>query len=388
MAISGSNINFYLPTHWLHGIGYAQKVGQVLKDRNASRPLVLTDTLLVKLGVLDPVLQALKDAGITYVVCDKVTAEPSVLAFDALVRELDLKQFDSIVAVGGGSVIDVAKGLAVVAKFGGSIRDYAGKDKMPASPDWINVTIPTTAGTGSEVSDGGVFIDAEYNTKFIMMSKRVCATVALTDPLMTVTGPPKITAYSGVDALVHASESYVSRYADETSRLFSRRAIELISRYLPVAYADGQNLEARNAMQIGSTMAMIAGSNVYCGLCHSLAMPLCGTYHMPHGQACGMSLPFVLKYNAVAATESVRGVLSAMGFWDAFLPEQAAFDAGYQKVEEFLNSLGISTALSDFGFDEAHLVDIATSTLESIQCPPNPRTPTHAEIMELVKSFA
>lgn len=388
MDIAGSTVNFSLPTHWMHGMGYAKKVGKVLKSRNASRPLVLTDALLVKLGILDPVFQSLKDASISYVVCDKVTTEPSVRMFDQLVQELDLKQFDSVVAVGGGSVIDVAKGLAVFAKFGGSIRDYAGKDKMPSPPDWINVTIPTTAGTGSEVSDGGVFIDEEYNTKFIMMSKRVCATVALTDPTMTVTGPPKITAYSGVDALVHASESYMSRYADEASRLFSRRAIELIAKYLPVAYADGQNLEARNAMQIGSTMAMIAGSNVYCGLCHSMAMPLCGTYHMPHGQACGMSLPFVLRYNAGAAPQSVKGILTAMGFWDPGLKEDQAIDQGCIRVEKFLNSLGISTHLNDFGFKAADTPDIAQSTLESIQCPPNPRAPTHGEIVELVKSFA
>lgn len=387
MDISKATVNFDLPTHWMHGEGYAAKTGAILKETGAKYPLVLTDALLVKLGVVEPVFNSLKENGYQYDLCDKVTAEPTVRFFDDLAKELDLAKYDAVVAVGGGSVMDIAKALAVVAKYGGSVRDYAGKDKMPGRPDWINVSIPTTSGTGSEVSDGGVFIDEENNSKFIMMSKRVSATIALTDPLMTVTGPPSITAYSGVDALVHATESYCSRNADIISQSFSLKAIELICQYLPIAYTNGQNIEARNAMQMGATMAMIAGCNVYLGLCHSIAMPLCGLYHMPHGQGCGMSLPTVLKYNAEAAPERIEAVLKAMQCWDDNLPKADAFEQGYKKVDAFLNSLGISTRLSDFGFDEKHLDEIAQNTLASIQCPPNPRTPTHADVVEIIKSF-
>lgn len=381
-------IDFDLPTHWLHGAGYAKKTGELLKERNVKAPLVLTDGLLVKLGTVKPVLVALDACGYAYDICDKFTAEPTVRHFDATIKELDLKRYDAVVAVGGGSVLDSAKALAVIAKFGGSVRDFAGRDKIPAAPDWVNISIPTTAGTGSEVSDGGVFIDEDRNSKFIMMSKKVSATVALTDPLMTVSMPPKVTAVSGSDALVHAVESYLSRYANPVSRLFSSRAIELISRYLPKAYADGQDLEARNAMQIGSTMAMSAGCNVYLGLCHSIAMPLCGLYHMPHGQACGMCLPFVLKYNAATVPQHVKEVLVLMGMWDETLPEAEAFANGFALVEQFLNAIGIGTHLSPFGFKPNDVDAIAASTLNSLQCPPNPRTPTHGEIAELVASFA
>lgn len=386
--ILNARINFSLPTHWLHGLGYASKAGELLRSRNVKRPLVLTDGLLIKLGTVTPVLEALEACGYQYDICDKFTAEPTVRHFDATVKELDLKCYDAVVAVGGGSVLDSAKALAVIAKFGGSVRDFAGRDKIPAPPDWVNISIPTTAGTGSEVSDGGVFIDEDRNSKFIMMSKKVSATVALTDPLMTVSMPPKITAVSGSDALVHAVESYLSRYANPVSRLFSSQAIKLISRYLPIAYAKGHDIEARNAMQLGSTMAMSAGCNVYLGLCHSIAMPLCGLYHMPHGQACGMCLPFVLKYNAATVPQHVREVLMLMDMWNEALPEAEALANGFALVEQFLNKIGIGTHLSTFGFTHNDVDAIAASTLNSLQCPPNPRTPTHQEIAELVASFA
>ena len=385
--VLNARIDFSLPTHWLHGLDYARKAGELLRQKNVKHPLVLTDSLLVKLGTVAPVLESLAACGFAYDICDKFTAEPTVKHFDATAKELNLKKYDAVVAVGGGSVLDSAKALAVIAKFGGSVRDFAGRDKIPAAPDWVNISIPTTAGTGSEVSDGGVFIDEDRNSKFIMMSKKVSATVALTDPLMTVSMPPGVTAVSGSDALVHAVESYLSRYANPVSRLFSGRAVRLISSYLPVAYADGHNLEARNAMQVGSTMAMSAGCNVYLGLCHSIAMPLCGLYHMPHGQACGMCLPFVLKYNAATVPQQVKEVLTLMGLWDTTLPAPEAFENGFALVEQFLNDIGIKTHLSPFGFNPNDVDAIAASTLNSLQCPPNPRTPTHNEIAELVCSF-
>lgn len=386
--ILSSQVDFSLPSHWQHGQGYAGKAGELLRARHIKYPLVLTDELLLKLGTVNPILESLKEQGYQYDICGDFTTEPTARHFDETVKKLDLKRYDAVVAVGGGSVLDSAKGLAVVAKFGGSIRDFAGYDKIPARPDWVNISIPTTAGTGSEVSDGGVFIDEDRNSKFIMMSKKVSATIALTDPLMTVTMPPKITAISGSDALVHAVESYLSRYANPVSRMFSSRAIELISRYLPRAYADGHDLSARNAMQIGSTMAMSAGCNVYLGLCHSIAMPLCGLYHMPHGQACGMCLPFVLQYNSVAAPQRVKEVLELMGMWNAALPEAEALANGFRLVEQFLNAIGIETHLSPFGFNPNDLDTIAALTLNSLQCPPNPRKPSHADIVELVASFA
>lgn len=387
MDTTEKTINFNLPTHWLHGLGYAAKAGELLAARHAKAPLVLTDPIVRETGNVEPVLASLKALGLKYEICDLFATEPTVKFFDDTVKDLDLSRFDAVVAVGGGSVLDAAKALAVVAQFGGSIRQYAGRDKVPQRPNWVNISIPTTAGTGSEVSDGAVFIDEEAGTKFIMMSKRVCPSIALTDPLMTKTMPPKVTAYSGVDALTHAIESYTSRFADTASELFALKAIALIGANLPKAYANGNDMEARNAMQMGATMAMISASNAYCGLCHSMAMPLCGRFHMAHGQACSMSLPFVLKYNAAVTPQKVQTVLTAMHLWPQGLPYPEALEQGLLGLEKFLNDLGIVTRLSRFNCTADDLEHIARATLTSLQCAPNPRTPTHNEIVALAQSF-
>jgi len=366
---------FDYPTSWSHGRGLASRTGAVLKQLGCRSPLVLTDQILLSLGVVEPVLDSLRKAGIEYTICDAVNYEPTVALFDSIVAELDLKAFDAIVAVGGGSVLDVSKGLAVIGSFGGHIRDYAGFDKVPGVPPIKVVTVPTTAGTGSEISDGVVLIDEERKTKFLVISKKICPTVALTDPLMTVSMPPRVTAFSGTDALVHATESYISKGAGPASELFALQAIELVSRNLAAVYDNGQDLDLREKMQIGATMAMSAAMNSKAGLCHALAMPLCALYHMPHGQAVGMALPVVLAYNAPAAGTKIDAIFEAMGF----------ADDGFARLEALLKQIGVSARLSDFGFQESHMPTIVNETMNSAQRPPNPRDPVPEDIAGLVR---
>lgn len=367
---------FDFPSRWSHGRGLAAKAGSVVATLGCRNVLVLTDQILVSLGVVEPVLASLRQAGIEYEVCDAVNYEPTVALFDSLVARLDLQSFDAIVAVGGGSVLDVCKGLAVIGSFGGHIRDYAGVDKVPAVPIIKTITVPTTSGTGSEISDGVVLIDEERKTKFLVISHRICPTVALTDPLMTVSMPPKVTAQSGTDALVHATESYMSKWAGPASELFALRAIERVSRNIAAAVADGTNLDVREQMQLGATMAMTSGMNAKCGLCHAMAMPLCALYHMPHGQAVGMCLPVVLAYNAPAVGGKLQSAFDAMGFGGG---------DGFARLDALLTQIGISARLSDFGFQESHLPVIVNETLNSAQCPPNPRDPSPEDVEAIVR---
>jgi alcohol dehydrogenase len=219
------------------------------------------------------VVASLEAAGLTYTVCDAVTKEPTVALLDELLTTIDLQGFDSVVAVGGGSVIDVAKAVALLADFGGHIRDYSGQGKVPGPLSRPLITVPTTAGTGSEISDGSVWVDEAAHTKFLVLSPHICPTVALTDPEMTRSMPRSVTGLSGVDALTHAVESYVSRDASPASELFSLRALGLIAAALPAAYRDGDNLDAREIQQLGATMAMIGGMNAHMGLCHAGLRP-------------------------------------------------------------------------------------------------------------------
>jgi alcohol dehydrogenase len=375
MSDLGSIAAFDFPTSWRHGRGLASRTGEVLEQLGCRNPLVLTDRLLLSLGVVEPVLDSLRQAGIDYTICDAVNYEPTVDLFDSIVAQLDLKKVDAIVAVGGGSVLDVAKGLAVIGSFGGHIRDYAGFDKMPGVPSIRVVTVPTTAGTGSEISDGVVLIDEARQTKFLVISHKICATVALTDPLMTLSMPPLVTARSGTDALVHATESYISKGAGPASELFALRAIELIGRNLAAVHQDGQDLDLREKMQIGATMAMSAAMNSKAGLCHALAMPLCALYHMPHGQAVGMALPVVLAYNAPVVGAKIEAIFQAMGF----------ADDGFARLEALLTQIGVSARLGDLGFEDSHMPTIVKETMNSAQRPPNPRDPTAEDIAAIVR---
>ena len=385
MSLKNIAMKFDFPTSWQHGRGLAAESGRLLKDLGCKTTLVVTDKLLVDLGILKPITTSLDAFHITYTVCDEVTIEPTVSLFDHLVNKLDLKKFDSVIAVGGGSVIDVSKGLSVIAKFGGSIRDYAGFDKVPDYPDWKSIMIPTTAGTGSEVSEGAVFIDESIQSKFIVLSLKICPTIALTDPEMTILMPPKLTVNSGIDALVHAIESYTSIDASALTEPISLRAIELIGQGLKPAYRHGDDLDAREAMQIGSTMAMVAGMNAHMGLCHSLAMPLCALYHMPHGQACGMALAPVLEFNSEVVKEKVINIFTVLGFMDKEAGDEALSPACYEKIESFLGEIDITARLSDFGYQGEHMETIVKETMNSVQCQFNPRKPSEEDIADIVR---
>lgn len=379
-----SLVKFDFPTSWRHGIGLAGQTAQFVRQLNCHHPLILTDSLLVRLKVIDPILASLDGDGIEYEVCDAVTYEPTVDLFETLTRNLDLQRFDLIIAAGGGSVIDVAKGLALVGTFGGHIRDYAGFDKVPAPPGIKTMAVPTTSGTGSEISDGVVLIDEAHDTKFLVISKKICPTMALTDPKMTLSMPPTVTAASGVDALVHATESYISKGASPVTEIFALKAVELIGHNLLGAYRNGEDIWVREQMQIGATMAMAAGMNSYLGLCHALAMPLCALYHMPHGHAVGMALRPVLAYNSVIAGTKVAHVLDHMGFSPEVNRTKAGLAEELAQLEGFLVQLGLGARLGEFGFQESHMGTIVQATLASAQRPTNPRDPSAEDIAGIV----
>ena len=380
-------MQFDFPTSWRHGRGLAAETGSILKDLGCKKTLLVTDRLLVDLGIVKGVVASLEDANNAYTLCDDVTIEPTVSLFETLVDKLDLQSFDSILAVGGGSVIDVAKALAVIAQFGGHIRDYAGFGRIPEPLERKVIAVPTTAGTGSEVSDGIVLIDEAKQTKFLVLSTWLCPTVAITDPVMTMSMPPKITANSGVDALTHAIESYLSRDASVVSEAFSLGAIKLISSGLQRAYENGKDLDARETVQIGSTMAMVAGMNAHMGLGHAMIMPLCALYHIPHGQACGMVLPHVLAFNEGVEKEKTADIFRAMGFLKERTDRNGVDRSGYQGLDNLLEGVGIPAKLSDFGYQEDHMGTIIQETLNSVQCQFNPQTPSEEDIVNIVKQI-
>jgi alcohol dehydrogenase class IV len=378
-------MRFDLPTSWRHGRGLAAKTGDILKELGCKQSLLLTDAALVRAGVVAPVVGSLAAAGIEYTICGEVTQEPTVALVDDLAAKLDLTHCDSIVAVGGGSVIDVAKSLAALAQFGGSIGDYAGINRIPAPLTRKVIAIPTTAGTGSEVTDGSALIDEAAHTKFLVLSTLLCPTVAITDPEMTLSLPPNVTAHSGADALTHAIESYLSRDASIATEPFSLKAIALIGQGLPRVYRNGKDLDAREQVQIGATMAMIAGMNAHMGLCHALLMPICGLYHMPHGRACGMTIPYVLEFNARTCKDKAADIFKALGFLDPDSGSDAISESCYTRLRDLFTGIGITGSLRDYRYCADDMPVIVRETLASVQCCYNPIVPTGDDITRIVK---
>ena len=381
------DINFELPTNWRHGLGRVSQIADILKESGCKKPLLMTDKLLMSLGVVKPVTDSLSKAGIPVTVCDEVTKEPTVALFDKLSRDLDLKSFDSVIAVGGGSTIDVSKGLTILSKFGGSITKYDGFDKFPSKPDMKIFAIPTTAGTGSEVSDGVVVIDEQRNTKFVIISRHLRPEIALTDPEMTRSMPPKVTACTGIDALMHAIEAYLSIKANMVTDMFALKAIALIAEGLVPAFKDGNDIGNREKMQLGATMAMVAASNTHVGMIHSMDGPICALYHIPHGQAVGLVAPAVLKFNAGVLPDKVANIYRTMKFVDPKTDNGKAIDIGTEKLTDLLDQVGLLLKLKDIGYEEKHLDNIVKETLKSAQLLTNPRQPSEKDIEEVLRQI-
>ena len=386
-AKKGMSLRFLLPTCWKHGAGIVSEIGTTLKEYGCEKPLIVTDSVLISLGVVEPVLQSLNNAGIVFEVCDAVRQEPTVAMFDNINRSYNLKSFDSVIAVGGGSVIDMSKGLAVLGSFGGRITDYDGFDKFPGKPDMKIFAVPTTSGTGSEVSDGVVVIDEERNTKFVVISDNIRPAVALTDPEMTLSMPPKVTACTGIDALVHAMEAYLSTKANMATDLFALKSIELVSEGLVPAYRDGSNIEYREKMQLGATMAMVAASNTLVGMAHSMDGPICALYHIPHGQACGLVAPAVLKFNAGAVKDRVLNIFKTMDYINPEANDDSAVSEGCDRLNSLLDEVGLLIKLRDIGYEESHLDNIVRETLKSAQLGTNPRQPDEKDVEEILRQI-
>jgi alcohol dehydrogenase len=383
----GSALNFSLPTSWRHGIGISGRIADVVKEFGCRRPLLVTDKLLLNQGILEPVTSSLDKAGVVFSLCDAVDREPTTDLFQSITAGLDLESFDAIIAVGGGSVIDVSKGLAVIGTFKGVITDYDGFDKFPSKPKMKIFAIPTTAGTGSEVSDGVVVIDKQRNTKFVVISKYLRPDVALTDPEMTKSMPPGVTACTGIDALIHAIEAYLSTGANMATDLFALKSIRLVAEGLEAAFEDGGNIEMREKMQIAATMAMVAASNTHVGMCHAMDGPISAFYHLPHGQACGIVAPAVLKFNSTAVKEKVINIFRTMGFVGNRHKGSEAVDIGCAKLTKLLDRIGLLVRLRDIGYQESHLETMVKETLKSAQLGTNPRRPTEQEIKRIYKKI-
>jgi alcohol dehydrogenase class IV len=337
----------------IFGRNAVRELGDVVKRLPARRCFVVADSVLEEIGIVATVTDSLRTARINYVVWPHGEAEPSLLLAAKCADAARSFRPDAVIGVGGGSNMDVAKMTAVLLAHGGTARDYLGDDQVPG-PIAPLICVPTTAGTGSEVSGAAAFTDTDNNVKTGSLSNFYRPRAAIVDPLLTVSCPPKVTADSGIDALTHAIEAFTAvdnadfpLPAGERSvyqgkhplgDVCAEEAIRLCGRFLRRAVNDGHDLEARDGMALAATLAGLAFSNVGVALVHALEYPVGGATGCSHGEGNGLLLPFVMRFNQPARQAAFARIAELLG-------ERPEADRAIAAVEQLKRDIGIPERL-------------------------------------------
>ena len=332
----------------ISGLGCIDALGDEIKKMACQKVLIVCDREISRLGLVTPLLDSLKNAHINYEVFSGVEADPSLQLLEESRKVTETFDTDLIIGLGGGSSLDAAKLISVMLTNDGPANAYYGIDNIP-KPGLPMVLIPTTAGTGSEVTNISVMEDPETGLKKAMISDHLYARVALLDPILTIGLPPRLTATTGMDALVHAIESFVGVRASVFSDTLNLQAITMIARNLRQAYANGQNSRAREAMLNASCLAGMAFCNTQNGLDHAMALSMGSKYHLPHGLTTAFILPMVMEFNCIANPLKFSSIAKAFGENIENLPVHEAALLSVKAVKGLLNDLNISFRLTDYG---------------------------------------
>lgn len=304
-----SNFSFVLPSRIEFGVGKISCLSDELKKLGAKKPLIVTDSGLINTGIITQITRNLN--GFEYSIYDKISPNPRDTEINDGGIFARKNNSDCCISVGGGSAMDSAKGIAVMATHSGNIRIYENDENVPGDPLPI-ISIPTTAGTGAEITFSSVITNLDEKIKFYFRTVKVAAKVAICDPEMTVSMPSHLTASTGMDALTHAIEGLTSIHAEPIASAFALYAIRLISRNIKKAVTDGKDIKARTAMLMGSLLGGLSFSHSSVASVHALAESLGGMYDMPHGVCNSMGLPIIMSWNKKACITKYAEVASAM----------------------------------------------------------------------------
>ncbi|WP_126424922.1 iron-containing alcohol dehydrogenase family protein [Brevibacillus marinus] len=385
-AVSGTDFQFtfHLPTLIEFGCGKAKTLGERLVQQGVKRVFLVGDKGVEQAGLLAHVTQSWSAAGLSFQLFTDVEPDPSIETIDRGAAVFQAGAYDCIVAVGGGSPLDTAKGIRVVAANGGSIGDYAGVNRVAVAPQVPLIAIPTTSGTGSEVTMFGVYSDWQNHVKVTVTSPHMAPSMALVDPELTRSLPAAMTAASGIDALAHGVETYFSLRARPASDVLALEAISLVNAHLRRAVRDGSDMEARVGMAHGSLLAGMAFNNGFLGLAHAIGSALSGHCHVPHGIAIGLLLPHVVQFNAQARPDKAAKIAELLGA-KAGSSEQLAAEEAASLIAQLVREIGLPTRLQEVGVPAEKLADIAKDSFKSGMMKFNPRTPSEAEVRELLE---
>ncbi|WP_249315629.1 iron-containing alcohol dehydrogenase [Bacillus sp. FJAT-49711] len=376
---------YEIPTAIEFGNGAVNFLQNHIKDLNGTRALIVTDPGVEKAGVTRIVCDVLEKARIPYDIFNEIEPDPNiegVMKGKELALEMNC---DVILGLGGGSSLDTAKAIGLMLGNEGHIRDYVGINKVPNKGRPV-IAIPTTAGTGSELTIWSVLSDKHQKVKLSVGSSFNCPELALCDPELTLSLPAKVTAATGMDALTHALESYVNKATQPISEGMSLQAMKLINENLRTAVAQGDNKKARYNMLLASLMAAMAFNSTRLGLSHALAMPLGAYFHIPHGTVNAILLPEVMEFNLIGNIRKFRKIAE---LFDMPVEGLSPRDAAYQSVvavRQLKQDIGIHETLSDFGVTEQDLDLIAKEAMESGNVPVNPRLTSLDDLKNICKA--
>jgi len=381
--VLGKAYPFYCPSKVLFGADTIKSLGTEAKQLGGRKALIVTDPGVVQAGLLKPVKDSLEAAGFPYVLYDQVKPEPPIGCVTEGVAKLKAEGCDLVVGIGGGSSMDVAKAISVVATNDQTVHEMFGIDliKKRGLP---KILIPTTSGTGSEVTRVFVLTDEKDNTKKVGNSLYNLAEIAIVDPLLTLSVPPKVTADTGIDALVHAIETYVSVTATPFSDILAERPIEWISDYLPIAWAKGSDLEARYYLSLASLTAGMAFASGGLGAVHALAYVIGTEFRQSHGRSNAIMLPHVMRYNLPGNPTKFASIAALMGKDIEGLSDREAAELAVEAVEDLLTTVGISYRLRDYGIKESDIPKLVEGGMKFARLfTVNPRDLTEADVRSI-----
>lgn len=381
-----SNFRYEIPTVIEFGRGYIKNLNKHVKQLGGTKVLIVGDPGVLHAGIVRRLETPLEEAGTPYVTFTDVGTEASIESVDKGTDFAKLAGCDIVVGVGGGSALDTAKAIGLMLKYPGNIRDYIGLDKVPG-PTVPVIAVPTTAGTGSEITRFAVLSDKDAKAKLSVGSMYICPTLALGDPELTVSLPPHITAATGMDALTHALESFVNKATQPISEALSIQSMKLIAKSLRLAVIQGENSDARSDMLLASTLAAMAFNSTRLGLAHALAIPLGAHFKIPHGVVNAILLPEVMKFNIIGNTEKFIEIARIFGENTDHLSARDAAERAVAAVRQLNLDVGIKQTLSDYGVEEDHLDFIVEEAMESGNVPVNPVKPTIEDLKNICRAL-
>lgn len=371
------------------GKNACQKLPQILSSLGVSKPLIITDKMMVQLGYAKQVQEILSAQSISSDVHDDTIPEPTDSSIASGVDKVRTGGYDSIIALGGGSPIDSAKAISILGKFGGVIRDY----KFPRLVNETGlpiIAIPTTAGTGSEATKFTIITDEASNEKLLCVGVGFMPVAAIIDYTLTISVPPRTTADTGIDAMTHAIEAYVSQKQNPYSEQQALSALRLIGPNLQKVYHNGKDEKAREAMMLGSTLAGVAFNNSSVALVHGMSRPIGAFFHVPHGLSNAMLLPAVTEFSIPAAPSRYADCARALGVATTSDDDNQANQKLIAFLKQLNDELKVPT-LAEFGVDKAYFDSIVETMCDQAFASGspnnNPRIPTKDEMLSLYRSL-